>query len=291
MTAWRDPAVLFHDGVFHLFATYIKTEADGRVFGYTAHTQSRDLKTWSPPRILTPRGQQLNYCAPGNVVRDSDEWVLSLQSYPLPGYERTDPLRWGTSDSRIFTMRSRDLEAWSPPELLRVKGPDVARADMGRMIDPYLLRDKDDPTKWWCFYKQRGVSYSWSHDLETWTYAGRADAGENVCVLVEDDTYVLIHPPENGMGIKRSRDLETWEDDERLITLGQDQWPWAETRITAGFVLGLRAVPEVQRYVMFFHGVGPGKIRTTNNAYANCDIGIAWSSDLHTWHWPGSNAD
>ena len=47
---------------------------------------------------------------------------------------------------------------------------DVQREDMGRMIDPYLIRDKDEPGKWWCFYKQNGVSYSWSHDLENWTF-------------------------------------------------------------------------------------------------------------------------
>lgn len=36
---------------------------------------------------------------------------------------------------------------------------------MGRMLDPYLFADKDEPGKYWCFYKQNGVSCSYSRDL------------------------------------------------------------------------------------------------------------------------------
>jgi hypothetical protein len=85
--------------------------------------------------------------------------------------------------------------------LLRVKGPNVPPEEMGRTIDPYLIEDKDDPGKWWCFFKQRGFSYSWSCDLKHWTYQGHASGGENVCVLVEDNEYVLFHSPGNGIGI------------------------------------------------------------------------------------------
>ena len=100
---------------------------------------------------------------------------------------------------------------------MRVKGPDVPREEMGRMIDPYLIRDKDDPNKWWCFYKQDGVSMSYTYDFETWTYFGRADAGENVCILVDGDEYVLIHSPGNGVGVKRSRDLTKMMEGEGFI--------------------------------------------------------------------------
>ncbi len=31
-----------------------------------------------------------------------------------------------------------------------------------------LLQDKTDPGKWWCFYKQNGVSMSWSHGFTFW---------------------------------------------------------------------------------------------------------------------------
>ena len=56
-------------------------------------------------------------------------------------------------------------------------------------------------------------------------------------VLTDADEYVLIHSPANGMGVKRSGDLRHWRDVGKSITLGQRDWPWAETRLTAGFGL------------------------------------------------------
>ncbi len=58
-----------------------------------------------------------------------------------------------------------------------MKGPDVPVAATGRMIDPFLFRDKDDPGKWWCFYKQNGVGMSWSHDLRHWHWPGEGGVG------------------------------------------------------------------------------------------------------------------
>ena len=168
------------------------------------------------------------------MIRFHGEWVLCLSSYPRPNGEK-----YGNKDARIWMLRSKDLEHWSKPELLRVKGPDVPIEKMGRMIDPYLVEDKDEPGKWWCFYKQNGVSMSWSRDLKSWTYYGHADAGENACILVDGNEYVLFHSPHNGIGVKRSKDLRHWEDC-GLITLGQKDWPWARGRLTAGFVLDLR---------------------------------------------------
>ena len=75
------------------------------------------------------------------------------------------------------------------------------------MIDAYLLEDRHEAGKWWCFYKQAGMSMSWSRDLRTWTYAGRTSAGENACVIVDNDDYVLYHSPGNGIGVKRSKNL------------------------------------------------------------------------------------
>lgn len=280
-TAYRDPAAVYHDGIFRLFFTLVRQEADRRSYLYTAVSRSADLVEWTPPRLLTPRNLDLNFSSPGNVVRLGDEWILCLQTYPRPNGEK-----WGNAASRLWTLRSRDLENWGEPELLRVKGPDVPVEAMGRMIDPFLLRDKDDPERWWCFYKQNGIRMSCSPDLRTWTDVGRIPAGENPCVLVDGDEYVLFHSPENGIGIKRSRDLDTWRD-ERLITLGQADWPWARGRLTAGFVLDLRAELGVGKYLMFFHGSGPEDERTM---FDNCaSIGIAWSDDLIEWDWPGKH--
>lgn len=290
--AFRDPAIVYHDGVFHLFYTLVRTEdevnsARWGIYSYTAHSTSTDLKTWSQPRIITPRGMTLNYSSPGNVVRFGGRWVLCLQTYPRLDYYRGDRLRWADSSARIFTMRSDDLETWDPPELLRVKGPDVPREAMGRMIDPYLIEDRDMPGRWWCFYKQGGVSMSYSNDLVNWTYAGRTDSGENVCVLRDGDEYVLMHSPGNGLGLKRSKDLKEWRDWGPIITLDQKDWPWAEVRLTAGCLLDMRDRPDIGHYLLFFHGVGPGPGRNQDNADANCSLGIAWSKDLQTWHWPG----
>ena len=280
ITAYRDPAAVFDNGVLHLFFTLTRREADGKTYMYTAASQSRDLVTWTAPRLLTPRDPRLNFSSPGNLIRVGDEWVLCLQTYPRPNGEK-----YGNGTARLWTMRSKDLMDWGDPELLRVKGPDVPVEDMGRMIDPYLLRDKDDGEKWWCFYKQDGVSMSWSHDLKTWTYFGKAAAGENVCVLVENDEYVLFHSPDNGIGIKRSPDLRQWRDTGGLITLGQTDWLWAQGRLTAGFVLDTRNVSGIEKYLMFFHASGPENEETMFDNYAS--LGIAWSDDLMTWDWPG----
>ena len=281
-TAYRDPAAIYHEGVVHLFFTLVRKESDGNVYSYTAVSKSRDLARWTAPRILTPRDRNLNFSSPGNVVRFGGRWVLCLQTYPRPRGEK-----YGNATARIWTMRSDDLEQWDRPELLRVKGPDVPREKMGRMIDAYLLEDKDDPGKWWCFYKQNGAGMSHSRDLRTWTYFGRVAAGENVCVLVDGDEYVMFHSPRNGIGVKRSSDLRQWKDG-GLITLGQKGWPWARGRLTAGFVLDLRRRPGIGKYLMFFHGSGPEDERTMFDNHAS--LGIAWSDDLVRWDWPGKRA-
>ena len=69
-----------------------------------------------------------------------------------------------------------------------------------------------------------------------------------------------------------------------LITLGQKDWSWASGRITAGVVLDMREHPGIQKYLMFFHGSGPGDEKTDFDK--NSSIGMAWSDDLKQWNWP-----
>jgi hypothetical protein len=167
-------------------------------------------------------------------------------------------------------------------------GPDVPQEKMGRMIDPFLLQDKDDAGKWWCFFKQKGkVSLSWSNDLKTWTYIkGEAAGGENPCVIRDGNDYVLYYSPSNGIGVKRSSDLKTWKD-EGLLHLGQKEWPWSQGRLTGGFVLDLRNDPKVGKAILFFHG-SDYKESDPRGGFDNfASLGIAWSTDLKTWEWPG----
>jgi len=287
VTAYRDPAILYHNKTFYLFFTLIESEKDGKVFCYTASSHSKNLVKWSAPVKITPRDQKLNFGSPGNVIRFRNEWILCLQTYPRPDHYNYQPVRYGDATARIFIMRSRDLVNWSEPELLKVKGNDVPVEKMGRMIDAYLVEDKDEKGKYWCFYKQRGVSMSYSNDLVNWTFFGFTEAGENTTVLTENDEYILFHSPSNGIGIKRSRDLVNWTDWGSLITLGQAEWPWARGRITAGTVVNLKNVKGIGNYIMFFHGSGP--LRETEGDFdKNASIGIAWSSDLISWKWPGN---
>ena len=282
-TAFRDPAAIYENGVFHLFFSLVRIERDS-AFSYVATSTSVNLKDWTEPRILTERDQNLDFSSPGNVIRFGDEWILCMQTYPRPGYIRSEMPRYGSEDARLFIMRSKDLETWTQPELLRVKG-DIPEEDMGRMIDSYLIEDKDEPGKWWCFYKQNGVSSSWSHDLVNWTFDKHIQGGENVCILRDGDDYIMFHSPENGIGVKRSSDLRNWKDDGSLITLGQSEWEWAAGRLTAGFVLDCRSIPSVGKYIMFFHGSGP-LTETEGDFDKNSSIGIAWSDDLQSWAWP-----
>jgi beta-xylosidase len=286
VTAYRAPAVLYHNRIFYLYFALSEVESDGKVFTYVAESESRDLKKWTEPRKITARDQSLDYSSPGNVIRFKDEWILCLQTYPRPGLYISQGMRTADASSRIFIMRSKDLIKWSEPEILRVKGPDVPIEKMGRMIDPYIIEDKDEKGKYWCFYKQNGVSMSYSYDLIDWTFFGFTESGENVSVLIENNEYILFHSPSNGIGIKKSSDLKSWKSWGNLITLGQSEWDWAKGRIGGAVVTDLRKVKGYENYLMFFYALGP-LTESQGNFDKNVSIGIAWSKDLLTWSWPG----
>ena len=164
---------------------------------------------------------------------------MCLQTYPRENGET-----YGNENSRIFLMKSTDLINWSKPEIIMVKG-DIPIEKMGRMIDPYILKDND---KFICFFKQNGVSYSVSDDLKNWRFMGSTDCGENVSVIKQDDEYLIFHSPQNGIGLLRTKDLKSFEDC-GVSTLNQEKYPWAKDRITAGFVIEHNG-----KTYLFFHG-------------------------------------
>ncbi len=304
-TAYRDPAAYYWMGMFYVYMSFNSIGVDGLTYWQTAWSKSADLVNWTKPRPFTPMDRTKNLSSPGNVIRDGDEFVLCVQTYPTPvPLRRTRPgepvpVQFGDGTARLWTMRSKDLENWGAPELIRVMGPDVPEDKMGRLIDPFLLRDKDDPTRWWCFYKKAGhVGYSWSLDLRTWTPAGVAAGGENPCVIVDDREYVLFYSPRMGIGVKRSADLKHWRDD-GLLMLGVEEggtamekeaWDWARGRLSAGFVLDLRREPRVGMALLFFHGSRWPERDHRGGWATHAGVGMAWSADLKTWSWPGQTA-
>lgn len=276
-TAYRDPAVWYENGKFYLFCTYVECTDDGPYLTVVLSV-SKNLTDWSEPHELTVRDRSLNFSSPGNVIKTENGYLLCLQTYCRENGEK-----YGNDNCRIWTMRSDDLINWEEPKLLRVKG-DLPVEDMGRMIDPFIVHDINEPKKWWCLYKQNGVSMSYSYDLENWTYHGKTASGENVCVLPHGNSYMIFHSPPNGIGVLTTNDFVNFNESKELITLGQEHWDWAKGRLTAGFVIDLTHDPEYGKYVMFFHGSGPEDETTMFDH--NASIGIAWSNDLKNWKYP-----
>jgi predicted GH43/DUF377 family glycosyl hydrolase len=273
--AFRDPAVIYIDGIFRLYCTLVETESDGSIYMYTVMMKSSDLNNWSAPIKLTPRDQSKNFSSPGNIVYVGDKvidgrWVMCLQTYCRENGEK-----YGNKNSRIYVTESYDLENWKEPRPLLLKGRDAGLDGCGRMIDPYLIK-KDDI--WYCFYKQNGISYSISKDLNEWTFGGRIDGGENPSIVFHDGKYYMFCSPTNGIAVKTSTNLTDWYDEAGLLTFGQDEWVWARGRLTAGAVIRVG-----DEFLMFFHGTGPENETVVFDTHA-C-IGVAWSCDLINWKW------
>ena len=281
-TAYRDPCVFYQDGVFHLYFTLVETEESGLVFLYVATVRTRDFLSFSPVEKMTVRDQRCNYSSPGSILYFNGLYHLCFQSYCRENGEK-----FGNARSRIYSCSSPDLLRWSQPELIRVKGPEIPEEQMGRMIDPFWFFDREDSGKIWCFFKQDGISRAWSRDLKHWTFAGRMDGGENVCVVASGDRYYLWSSPDNGISLRYGTDPEHWSCEQERITLGQKAWQWARGRLTAGFVIDLRSNPDIGRALLFYHGTGPGDESVIFDTHA-C-IGIAWSDDLLHWHYPGES--
>lgn len=246
--AYRDPTCILVDGIYHLFFTVSKKE-NGYMYNYVAHSQGRDLKALSEPVILTEHNNRKNFCSPGNVIRRGDEYWLCVTSYPLP--RPFAEQCYADDTARLFFMRTKDFVTFSEPEKIDAKGKHCS--EEGRMIDPFVLEDKDTHGRYLLFFKQNGVSISESYDLENWNYLGHAEAGENACVLVKNDEYHLIHSPRNGIGHKISRDTLHWED-RGVILPKEANEPWANGRLTAAFAMKNESPAIPYEYIVFFHG-------------------------------------
>lgn len=289
---FRDPAAIFHNGSCYCFYSHVEKGGDGWTYFRLGLSISEDLIHWRGPYLLTEADRRVNYSSPGCIIRQGDEFVMCIQTYPT--FDNAPGKVCGNQLSRIYLIRSRDLLHWSEPELMRVHGDEVSEADMGRMIDPYLTEDMRQPGRYLVFYKQppknaparrtesgypvEYMSYSSTVDLKHYRYEGYVECGENVCVLPTEEGYRIYNSPENGVGCLKTKDFITFQR-EAPLTLGQAGWPWAAARLTAGFVLDGRSEPGVGKYLMFFNGDTP-------DAFPFCaSLGLAWSDDLISWQY------
>ncbi|HEX2951198.1 MAG TPA: hypothetical protein VHV83_16765 [Armatimonadota bacterium] len=284
-TAVRDPALLYHDGMFHCFYTAVERR-DNRYHLSVDAVCSRDLQQWSTPRRLF-NSPELNFSSPGNVLRIHDRWVMCLQSYPTP-----PGITWGTDDSRLWLSESDDLIHWTPPHLLKPEGAQVHYASSPRQIDPFLVEHEE---KFWCCCKVQGAfALLVSTDLLHWEEASperpilsSADTPdgatvENPCIIRDGDTFVLFFAPcrdGRGIGMARSNDLLHWHD---VHYLSWPDLPWAPGGPTAPMVVDLRTTHG--KWLMAFHGDDP------RNDPHDAALGIAWSDDLTHWVCPSSPA-
>ena len=243
--AYRDPTCFYHGGKYHLFFTV--SELDGEyMYNRIGRSTSEDLVNWTEPVLITERSRFTNYCSPGNIIQHNGEYVICFTSYPMP-----EPYRvrhWANDDARLFTMRTKDFEVFSEPRILNPKtGTD--KAQIGRMIDPFII-EKDG--YYYIYFKQNGVSFSISADMESWEFLGNTSGGENACVIEHNGRYLLIHSPENGVAFSESEDLLNWREKGHTV-LYQDRWEWSKGRLTAAFATET-APGSKYRYIMFFHG-------------------------------------
>ena len=263
--SYRDPAAYIENGVIYLFFTLVENTPERQYF-YVAMSQSKDFINWSKPRVLTEKDNLKNYSSPGNAVKYKGEYYLCVQTYP-----REDGQIYGNENSRVFTMKSKDLVNWEKPVLLKVKG-NIPESDMGRMIDPYILEENG---RFICFFKQNGVSFSTSEDLTNWQFQGSAKCGENVCVLKNNDKYLVFNSPENGINIMSTKDFKTFNDIDTLYLNQQDK-PWAKDRITAGFVTDASSLSPY-KYAMFYHG------DNEENYLFGASLAVTFNNDLKNW--------
>lgn len=264
--AYRDPAAYIFNGEIYLFFSLVENTKDNQYF-YVAVSKSKDFENWSKPEILTEKDISKNYSSPGNVVEYEGKYYLCLQTYPRPNGEK-----YGNEASRIFTMKTNDFISWSKPELIKVKG-DIPENEMGRMIDPYILKDNG---KFICFFKQNGVSFSESADMKNWHFKGFTECGENVCVVKENKEYIIFNSPQNGINLLSTKDFKAFNSIE-TVYLNQNEKPWAKDRITAGFVLDISQMNTGYKYAMFYHG------DMEDDYIFGASLAVVFSNDLKKW--------
>ena len=272
--AYRDPTCIWAEGRYHLFFTVSQKE-NGYMYNFVAHSESQDLRSFSDPVILTEKDCRKNFCSPGNVIRVGDAYRICVCSYPMPvPYEQRG---YADDTARLYWIETRDFVTFTQPRRILAKGSDCA--DEGRMIDPFVLEDKDRAGRYLLFFKQHGVSMSESFDLENWSYLGHVEGGENASVVVENGQYHLIHSPHNGIGHKVSEDLQCWTD-LGVCLPKETEAAWANGRLTAAFAMKNRDPAIPYRYLVFFHG---SRRDSTPETHGDASLAFYYTDDFRRY--------
>ncbi|QYR20887.1 hypothetical protein KZ483_24550 [Paenibacillus sp. sptzw28] len=208
--AYRDPAALYHEGIFRLYYTLVETEPDGQVYMYTAASESRDLLNWSKPVLLTKRDRSMNFSSPGNVVCFKDRWVMCLQkqngvsssfSYNLKHWTyygsesagenvcilnvRDQYVMFHSPENGIGIMKSPDLKSWTHEDIVLTLGQQEWDWAKGRITAGFVLDCREVPGigKFLMFFHGTGpedervifdtracIGIAWSDDLLSWDW-------------------------------------------------------------------------------------------------------------------------
>lgn len=271
-TAYRDPACCFFEGNYHLFFT-VSLKKQGYMYNYVATSKSSDLINWTEPEIITETDNLKNYCSPGNVLEHNGEYIICLTSYPMP--LPFEECYFADETARLYTISTKDFKTFSSPQKIYAKGKTCSLEDEGRMIDPFIFKNKNE---FLLFFKQHGIGLSVSKDMKNWKFEGITPGGENTCVINQGDKFLLIHSPENGIGVKESLDLKNWED-KGVFTLEQEKWDWASGRLTAGFAIESNGGTKY-KYILFFHGSRKDIYPETHGA---ATLACAFTNDFKTF--------
>ena len=273
----RDPALVIDQGVYHLFFTRAE-EKNERIRLYLEKVTSSNLKDWSAPARLLD--SDLNFSSPGNLIHLNGEWILCFQSYPITPGEL-----WGNEHSRLWTMRSVDLENWSEPRVMAEEGCVARWANSSRQIDPFIIESSG---KYYCVYKSTGKYGALvSDDLERWKefavdepffeyrVGGKSVAIENPFVIKDNGEFhmfVSFCGAGRGIGITTSSDLVHWSS---LSRIDLPIPKWGVGGITAPTILKTEE-NESEKWLMVFHA--DGKKGTHEGA-----LGVALGESLTNW--------
>ncbi|MFG0283003.1 MAG: glycoside hydrolase family 43 protein [Phycisphaerales bacterium JB039] len=241
----RDPCVaLGPDGLFHAVWTGGNTSQIG-------YATSPDLLTWSAPRALDVMqampGSQA--CWAPEIVWDEAraEWMILWSSEVAGRFAETDQM--AGANHRVYFTTTQDFRTLAAPQLLLDPGYPVIDATLLYEGGSWLLFFKDErdaPAK-----KQvrmtsgptpRGPWGPISAGLTVRRVEAPTAAKVGAAVLVYFDEY-----RDHKYGAIQSRDLQTWRDVSRLISLPEGARHGTVLRIPDDVAQGLLRADEAAR--------------------------------------------